>query len=218
MHLMAGDLEGREQKQLIPPAVVASFAFIVCVACAFYAFYHPKLAEAGPYGQPVQEELREPLRLAAPDGYEITATDSYVIDALVISTQRYRFDASASLSPVDFLLAWGEVTLEPNLNAIRWGQSNRWMRWFIDDLSELSVPMEYVMRHVANVHIIPSFDDPTIKRELLRVRRGDSVRLTGFLVRVSGPRGFTWNSSRTRQDTGDGACEVFYVTSIEPIV
>jgi hypothetical protein len=34
---------------------------------------------------------------------------------------------------------------------------------------------------------------------------------------VRGPNGFTWNSSRTREDTGNGACELVFVTGVEVV-
>ena len=37
----------------------------------------------------------------------------------------------------------------------------------------------------------------------------------GFLVDVRGPGGFAWNTSMTRNDTGDGACEIVWVETME---
>ena len=39
--------------------------------------------------------------------------------------------------------------------------------------------------------------------------------MTGYLVDARDKKGWRWNSSRTRDDTGDGACELFYVNSIK---
>ena len=39
--------------------------------------------------------------------------------------------------------------------------------------------------------------------------------MRGYLVNVGGPDGFSWNTSLRRDDTGNGACEVFYVESVE---
>ena len=49
----------------------------------------------------------------------------------------------------------------------------------------------------------------------LPVRRGEFVAMRGYLVTVGGPDGFYWNTSLRRDDTGNGACEVFYVESVE---
>jgi hypothetical protein len=32
---------------------------------------------------------------------------------------------------------------------------------------------------------------------------------------VAGPRGFQWSTSLTRTDTGDGACEIMWVDTVD---
>jgi len=39
--------------------------------------------------------------------------------------------------------------------------------------------------------------------------------MRGYLVNVTGPNGFNWNTSLRRDDTGNGACELFYVQALE---
>ena len=77
--------------------------------------------------------------------------------------------------------------------------------------------VENVERSASNNHIIPA--DDRIKRTVLKIRRGDRVKLEGYLVDVKAAddkgNTFTWNSSTTRTDTGDGACELIYVTKAE---
>ncbi len=63
------------------------------------------------------------------------------------------------------------------------------------------------------MHLIPATSD--IEDQLEDVRAGHIVRLRGLLVNVSGPNGWTWNTSLTREDSGAGACELFYVESVE---
>jgi hypothetical protein len=41
------------------------------------------------------------------------------------------------------------------------------------------------------------------------------VALTGYLVEVRGPDGFRWRSSLTREDTGNGACELVWVEKLD---
>lgn len=53
-----------------------------------------------------------------------------------------------------------------------------------------------------------------MRRELERVRRGDVVRIEGFLVDASRADGWHWKTSTTRNDTGAGACELVYVERI----
>ncbi len=61
------------------------------------------------------------------------------------------------------------------------------------------------------MHLIPARG--AVKATLLKARSGDLVRLEGYLVRCEGPDGFRWQSSLTREDTGDGSCEVVWVES-----
>ena len=66
----------------------------------------------------------------------------------------------------------------------------------------------------ANTHVIAA--DSSVKSVINRIRRGDHVHLKGYLVNIigmgSGGKSFSWNSSISRTDSGNGACEVFYVT------
>jgi len=63
------------------------------------------------------------------------------------------------------------------------------------------------------MHIIPA--NSLVLRQLKKARAGNLVHLQGFLVNASTDEGFTWHSSLTRNDTGDGACELFYVDAAE---
>jgi hypothetical protein len=164
--------------------------------------------------EPVQTRLQQAFTVANIDEYTITAMDEYTVDALVLSTKRYYMDREANVSPVDFLLAWGPVAEDSAPNDIRWSQGWRWGEYRFEygdtDLRESTID-----RNTANTHIIPDPADPELRSALLSVRRGDVVRMKGYLVNVSAPDGWRWISSRSRHDTGGGACEIFYVTELE---
>ena len=68
------------------------------------------------------------------------------------------------------------------------------------------------MQMVSNMHIIPA--NPQIAKQIKNVKRGDLVRMQGELVEVR-DKDLVWKSSLTPTDTGDGACEVFRVSSIK---
>jgi len=53
-----------------------------------------------------------------------------------------------------------------------------------------------------------------VRKQLLAVRRHDLVTLEGYLVEITTAEGFHWRSSLSRDDTGGGACEVMWVTSV----
>jgi hypothetical protein len=89
-------------------------------------------------------------------------------------------------------------------------QSNR---FFFYQWSEAPpIPPGEIMRTAANVHVISA--NRTVAAAVSRLRPGQLVAMRGYLVNVTGPNGFHWNTSLTRDDSGDGACEVFYVQEL----
>jgi len=83
------------------------------------------------------------------------------------------------------------------------------LNWKMD---KVPVPKEQAMQMVSNMHIIPA--NPQIAKAIKQVKRGDLVRLKGELVEVR-DKNLVWRSSLTPTDTGEGACEVFRVNSIQ---
>ncbi len=158
--------------------------------------------------EPRQERLDPPPRWQA-YGHAFTGLAAFEIHARVLSTERYRFDPPARLSPVDFALGWGPLSDSRVLDRLSIAQDNRWFHWAA---RELPVPEAVLVTHAANMHMIPA--DGAVKRRLLEVREGQLVRIRGRLVKAEGPDGFRWESSLSRGDTGDGSCEVVWVESI----
>jgi len=83
------------------------------------------------------------------------------------------------------------------------------LNWKMD---RVPVPVEQAKQMVSNMHIIPA--NPEIAKAIKKVKRGDLVRMQGELVEVR-DKDLVWKSSLTPTDTGDGACEVFRVSSIK---
>ena len=48
---------------------------------------------------------------------------------------------------------------------------------------------------------------------MARVREDQRVRIEGWLVEAKSSNS-SWRSSTTREDTGDGACELIYVCAL----
>ncbi len=67
---------------------------------------------------------------------------------------------------------------------------------------------------LSNNHLLPA--DPLVAAAVRRARTGDQVRLKGWLVSY-GIKGspYARRSSTVRNDRGNGACEVVYVTELE---
>lgn len=173
-------------------------------------------------GEPVQTEAEGSAKKFV-NGYEadITFKAAYEIEALVVHTKKYDSKVSGALAPVDLALAWGKVAEYNDKIDFHWSQSGRWATWRVDDIDEL-MPLgdvENVDRSSSNNHIIPA--DDSIKKTVMKIRRGDRVKLKGYLVDVdaadSKGNTFKWNSSTSRTDKGDGACELIYVTEAKII-
>jgi len=190
-------------------------AFGFCLFLIFILFIYsqlpPPLYEAGPFPDPVQVALEKPLELKSPPGYKITATDQYSLDGLVVSVCRYRFSKESKLSPVDFAIAWGPLTKEPNLHGIHYSQDSRWYSYKYKT-ENINVSPQEIIHFSANNHIVVPPENESLRKFLLGVHRGDSVHLSGYLIQISASEGWNWTSSRTRTDSGNHSCELFYVT------
>ena len=144
--------------------------------------------------------------------YLIIPLANYDITAVVLSRQRYHYDAEAPLAPIDLALGWGPMSTAAVINDLNISQSGRWYEYSWS--GEEPLPADQIASHSANTHCLPA--TPEIRRALLAIKRHQVVRLTGWLVEVNGPQGYRWHSSLTRTDTGAGACEVMWITAINP--
>jgi hypothetical protein len=71
----------------------------------------------------------------------------------------------------------------------------------------------YVLRHSSNNHLIPN--DERIQGQLFALRVGQIVQLQGDLVDAHSDDGWHANTSLTRDDDGEGACEVMLVRGVQ---
>ncbi|MCB9643178.1 MAG: hypothetical protein H6728_08890 [Myxococcales bacterium] len=191
-------------------------ALAMLLLFVWWLTYEAPLRPVGRLPQPIQKGLPKPLQLPAPPGYQFSTRYSYDITALILSRTRYTSDAESALSPVDFALGWGVIPMKRNLSTIKWSQ---WGRWYTAYPQSKNSPSNTVIsRNSANTHIVPATNDAPLRKKLMGFRRGDLVRLKGYLlVARSSTTGWRWFSSITRDDTGGGACEVMYVTEAEKL-
>lgn len=139
-------------------------------------------------------------------GYTITPLADFEITARVLSREDYHLGPEAVLSPVDLALGWGPMSDEQVLSKITITQSNRWYHWRVD---EFPIPRRDIERNSANMHMLPA--NESVESVIKQTSRGDVVSLRGKLVLVTKPDGWRWKSSLTRDDTGNGSCEVVWV-------
>jgi hypothetical protein len=141
--------------------------------------------------------------------YTLTAVAAYALQARVLHTKRY-WAGGSDLVPYDVALGWGAMSDQSVLDQLRISQGNRF--FFYEWQNEPPRPPNEIMTHAANVHIIAA--NSAVAKTVRGLRAGQIVAMRGALVNVTGPDGFHWNSSLRRDDTGNGACELFYVEDI----
>ena len=142
--------------------------------------------------------------------YTVRPLAEFQLTARVLSRRNYSLGKDAKLCPVDLALGWGPMSDETLLSQLSISQFDRCYMW---SLREVSVPREDVEHNSANMHMIPS--TPEIRKQLKGLRKGSLIECHGYLVEVTAPGGWRWRSSLTRNDTGQGACEVVWVEELK---
>lgn len=140
------------------------------------------------------------------NGYSARPMARFSMKARILSTEAYAWDASAKISPIDLAVGWGRMSDSAVIEKLKITQGQR---FFTYRYAQPPIPQPEIERSAANMHMIPA--DDAVEGLLRKARPGEIVEAEGYLVNVTGPGGFTWNSSLVREDTGPGACEVFYV-------
>ena len=186
--------------------------FSISAACAALLLTGCSSAdETAPLPEPVQVDV-EPTRISS----GMTSLATFSSQVLVLGRRDYPRDPSDVLSgasPLDLAVAWGPAASRDAVEAVELTQSDRRYHWRARQ-SDMDTPgVGDFTRHSGNWHMVPA--DDGIAASLDAVKPGDVVRMSGELVLLTFPDGTYYASSLSRDDTGDGACEIFRVTSLE---
>lgn len=170
--------------------------------------------KVGSLPEPLQEPLAHKKQPLALHGWSLHPLATFKLEARVLSTKHYKGDEHVRLSPFDFALGWGPMADPATLSRLEITQSDRyyrWQWWGAPPLGEADL-----IRHSTNAHLIPANDD--IALALSAVKKGDLIQITGKLVEATHPNANKpWRSSLTRDDRGEGACEIILVESLQHI-
>lgn len=145
----------------------------------------------------------------AAEGQSLKVLKPYDGEFRILSSKIYTDDEQAKFSPIDYAVSKGLFAQPEIAKTIQVKQYDRYLNWKMD---YVPVPPQLAIQLVSNMHIIPA--NPEVAKEIKQVKRGDLVRLKGSLVEVK-DKDLVWRSSLNPMDTGDGACEVFKVESIQ---
>lgn len=175
------------------------------------------------FQEPVQKELAGAPRVISCDRdgkfWEYTPVFNYEISGLVFGTSHKLLSWYSGAVPADLGILWGE-------NAARKLYKNVKLRVRLSHyMASWAAGAEFRLDGAANNHMATC--NPEVSSKIRSVLTGDQVAIKGWLVnaRVMPERGETrpekigtWNSSTTRKDGGEGACELLYVEKPEDIV
>ena len=153
--------------------------------------------------------------------YRIQPRYSYDMSALVVSLHHSdtwwdyaHKEWGDNINLMDLCVVWGKSALSGAYREISFS-NNQWeCHWSARSKEAWDA---FNQTEAANNHMVTN--DPGVAKGLRRIRIGDQIRVRGYLVdyttyRNGAPVG-TRVSSETRTDTGNGACEVLYIESLE---
>lgn len=219
--------------------IIMFFAFAICIGIvAFSNRYKPDPSLYKNYDlskdiipEPIQNKVEKESFTVNKYGVniEITKLASYDITGKVEALKDFSsnflanffsfnaHDMSNYISPRDLTLTWGELALDENSDSIRANQSllngQRVVVYAYTNELLKKYGEEFIQSHLSNNHIITLNDD--LKRQLMKIKVTDIVRIKGYLVDVKCSNGWTWGpSSLVRNDHGLHSCEIFYAEDI----
>ncbi|MBN1517197.1 hypothetical protein JXA32_11600 [Candidatus Sumerlaeota bacterium] len=117
------------------------------------------------------------------------------------------------LNAKDVAVIWGE-NLDSGVYLLLKFSSDSWMAYVRTKRGAREAWDKFRMNQLSNNHLICA--DESLQRRLLKIGRGDQIRIKGVLAEYSHSDGkFRRGSSTTREDTGNGACETIWVEEYE---
>ena len=194
--------------------------FIVYLA-AHWWFKHPwSAAQGSPLTlgeEPSQEPMTHPLTKLFQRHDDISLLKlnyRYEITGEVLVASSYRWSFVNDYSEVDIGLAWGKQVPEIK-KKIEYHQAARWLIWKAHQVLDEKALWD-IKTHIGNIHVIPKEGHKDLDKAIHWISSGDIIRLRGYLVEIFGPSGeLLMGSSTSRDDTGDGACEIMWVEELQ---
>jgi hypothetical protein len=161
-------------------------------------------------GAPAQTPVAS-MQVELGDGFEARLLYGYVLEGRVVSRREFRNDATSAVSPLDLGIVYGDLAEPGATDELSFSAGPRvlWTRWD----PGVNLPQNWD-HQVTNNHLIPA--NQAINDALMAVEVGQEVRLSGYLVVVTGEEIRPWRSSTRRNDSSlIGGCEIILVTGIE---
>lgn len=158
---------------------------------------------------PLQRGIDDAPQIAYHD-LQLEPLAEFEFDARLLSLAWYARGAEADYSPVDLGIAWGRMSDSANIDQLEWSHGTRFLNYRY--LQQTPIPQAELNRSIANLHVLPATD--AVLRQIEGMRPGQRIAGRGLLVAARRADGWGWTSSLTREDTGNGACELIYLTEV----
>ena len=144
----------------------------------------------------------------------------YEVSGKVVEKVNYYSDSVSNMaSQYDVALVWGKLATDEYLEKIDFSApGNRFVYWKTNDMNwyRLHTNDREIKEMYSNNHLVTTNNE--IIGEIKNIKKGDYVRIKGYLANLSWTENnssHTWKSSTRRDDDGDGACEIIYVTDVK---
>jgi len=189
------------------------------VALIYFGLLYEKKAdwEGVPVkSEPIQTTLKSNISIKYGKGFFIVPLADYKIKGIVVSTERYFFDSTSFISPIDICLVWKNMSVADVINGFKFKQQRRYVLYAPKNKKYWPLMEQEVKSCLSNNHCIPA--NKQIKKQLLKIKKFDLVTLKGQLVKVQKVGMQDWVSSLSRDDEGEwgklGGCEIIYVKEV----
>ena len=96
---------------------------------------------------------------------------SYDVQAGVRGRKNYSSDYPSRISPMDLILAWGDLNQPKLIETVKYRQSGRW--YYYNLSPDAPVTVSHVGQHSSNTHIIPANDE--VLKKLKTVKENSVV-------------------------------------------
>ena len=168
--------------------------------------------------EPLQQATREqPFRFDyRGTEYEVTPVADYELWGVVVTHNDIHgfmdiTHDNDSVDIKDICVVWGNNVMSNDYRQVEY-HSGDFVCYF-----RYGPGIQFVHNQLSNSHLLS--DDASVRDRISKVNIGDQIHLSGMLVNYR-PLGknIGWrNSSTTRNDTGNGACEVVFVRDFETL-
>lgn len=171
------------------------------------------------YEPPIQGELRDPKPIRKEkEGfiYLIDPIYSYEISGLVVADYNSEnwldiFHSKDPLNSKDVCVAWGSNLSSGAYQKTKFSHGEFTCFWQVQEQDVV-----FNNNEISNNHLLPANEE--INGKIKESRVGDQIYIRGYLANyniTATDLNVSRNTSISRNDTGNGACEVIYVTDFQ---